>query len=105
MKCGGVKNYRQNIDSMSILSGNKKNNQMRIKKFFKVCVPVALFAAILSGCTSNHLKDVDISNVKINPAHILRLDEDIFSIPPDSFSAVTEKMTNKYHSFYNSFIF
>ncbi len=72
-----------------------------MNKLFTVCVCIALF----TGCSSNRLKDIDVSEVDLTQVSILRLDEDIYTTRPDSFRAVSKRMTIKYHAFYNSFIF
>jgi len=76
-----------------------------MKKFFNACLLTPLFIGLLAGCGSDRLKDVDISGLKSEPVKILRLEQDIFATQPDSFEASAKKMRDKYHSFYNSFIF
>jgi hypothetical protein len=58
-----------------------------------------------TSCNQNRLKDVDVSAVQFAPIKILRLDQDVFSIKPDSFETASKQMKIKYGSFYNSFIF
>ena len=66
---------------------------------------IVLLISILSSCSHNKLKDVDISHVKINPVKLLRMDEGIFFTKPDAFKQEAKKMKTKYGNFYNSFIF
>lgn len=75
-----------------------------MKKFFN-SILLALFSFLVVSCGSDRLKDADISKVDIQPVKLLRLEQDVFSTPPDSFMAFSPKMRAKYHSFYNSFIF
>jgi hypothetical protein len=74
-------------------------------KYFKIYILLTLLAALFAGCSSNRLKDADISGVALPPVQILRLDEDIFSTKPDSFPVVTQRMTTKYGNFYSTYIF
>lgn len=76
-----------------------------MKKLFRIYTPLLLLAAIFTNCSSNRLKDADISGISMQPVQILRLDEDVFSTNPDSFKTVSKKMIGKYGNFYNSFIF
>src|ERR1700752_846700 len=74
-------------------------------KYFKIYIPLTLFVIIFASCSSNRLKDADVSGVNMQPVKILRLDEDIFATKPDSFRAVSKKMISKYGNFYNTYIF
>jgi len=76
-----------------------------MNKLIAICISSSMLIALFMGCSSNRLKDVDVSNVKLEPVKILRLDEDIYATPPDSFRAVSKKMADKYHNFYMDFIF
>ncbi|HTA60996.1 MAG TPA: hypothetical protein VK835_01010 [Bacteroidia bacterium] len=66
---------------------------------------LVFWVVVFSSCSHNRLKDVDVSNIQIAPVKILRLDQDIFFIKPDSFETSANKMKVKYGNFYNSFIF
>jgi hypothetical protein len=77
----------------------------KAKNILTHVLPLALLLASLSGCNSNRLKDVDLSKVEMSPVKLLRLDEDVFATKPDSFQSVSKRMTEKYGSFYTSFIF
>lgn len=76
-----------------------------MNKFLKYGISFFIFSTLFIRCNSNKLKDVDVSSVNLQPVKILRLDEDIYATPPDSFKAVTKKMLAKYHNFYTDFIF
>jgi hypothetical protein len=77
---------------------------MKQGPLFNTLLFVFLIIAFIS-CNQNRLKDVDVSIVQITPVKFLRLDEDVFLTPPDSFEQASQKMKLKYNSFYNSFIF
>ncbi|HXB41207.1 MAG TPA: hypothetical protein VNZ49_11745 [Bacteroidia bacterium] len=76
-----------------------------MKKFFNACLLSLAIIGLFTMCSSDRLKDADISNVKSEPVKLLRLENDVFVTNPDSFQANAAKMRTKYHSFYNSFIF
>ena len=76
-----------------------------MKKFFNICLQTLVVTGLFTACNPERLKDVDVSEVKTEPAKILRLENDVFATPPDSFRVVSKKMQAKYHNFYNSFIF
>jgi hypothetical protein len=77
----------------------------KMKGSFMALLCFSLFALLFTSCSSGRLKDVDVSGINMQPVQLLRLDEDIFSIQPDSFRAVSKKMNEKYHGFYTDFIF
>lgn len=76
-----------------------------MKKFFNATPAFLTALLLLSACNTNRLKDVDVTNVQMQPVKIMRLENDIFATAPDSFAAAAPGMRAKYHSFYNSFIF
>jgi len=76
-----------------------------MKKFFRRSLVSLAIIGVLAGCDADRLKEVDLSGVKMEPVTILRLEKDIYATPPDSFAAASKKFREKYHSFYNSFIF
>ncbi len=76
-----------------------------MNKLIAICISSYLFIALFTGCSSNRLKDVDVSGVAIQPVKILRLEEDIFSTQPDSSQSASKKMIAKYGNFYGDFIF
>ncbi len=76
-----------------------------MKKFFNGYLFSLLVLALFTGCGFDRLKEVDLSEVKAEPVKLLRLEQDIFNTEPDSFAVTAKKMREKYHDFYNSFIF
>jgi hypothetical protein len=60
---------------------------------------------MLLSCSSNRLKDVDLSGVQIEPVHIKPLYEEMFNTAPDSFRTSLKKMNEKYGAFYTGFIY
>jgi hypothetical protein len=76
-----------------------------MRKYFKIYIPLTILAALLVSCSSDRLKDADVSGVSLQPVRILRLDQDVFATKPDSFPAVSKRMADKYGNFYTSFIF
>lgn len=66
-------------------------------------VATALCTLILFSCNRNPLK-IDVSNVKIPPVTIMRLEKDMFSMPSDSIRKYTPFMEKKYGTFYADFV-
>ncbi len=64
-----------------------------------------LLLIFFTSCNHDRLKNADVSDVKIGPIKILRLDQDVFLTKPDSFETAAKKMQLKYHTFYTDFIF
>lgn len=60
-------------------------------------------ALLLASCERNRL-DVDVSGVEIEPVKIGRMEKDLFSLKPDSLSAQSQKMLQKYGQFYSRFV-
>ena len=60
-------------------------------------------AILLSSCKHNAL-DIDVSNVKVPPVKIERLEKDMFTMPPDSVASCTQGLVKKYGRFYANFI-
>lgn len=63
---------------------------------------ISLF--IISSCEHDRLKEVDTSNVKLEDFTIDRMEEDIFSLRPDSIIAVTPMLRAKYGTFYLHYV-
>lgn len=81
------------------------NRIILVKKVLHRVLTPVLAVFILVSCSSDRLKDVDLSRVDMQPVKILRLDQDVFKTAPDSFRAGSKRMYDKYGNFYNSFIF
>ncbi|MEO8760674.1 MAG: hypothetical protein ABI388_05680 [Bacteroidia bacterium] len=77
---------------------------MKKTSLFKALTITFLVLAFTS-CNTNKLKNVDVSKVQMPDVKLLRLDKDVFTIDPNAFETATQKMSLKYGSFYNDFIF
>lgn len=60
-------------------------------------------ASLLASCEHSRL-DVDVSGVEIEPVKIKRMEQDLFSLGPDSLGAQSQQMLDKYGQFYTRFI-
>lgn len=58
---------------------------------------------VLSSCSHNPLK-IDVSGIKIPPVKVLRLEQDMFSVNPDSVNYYTPLLVKKYGPFYANFV-
>ncbi|MCE3226059.1 MAG: hypothetical protein K0S32_610 [Bacteroidetes bacterium] len=58
---------------------------------------------LLTSCRENKL-DVDISNINTEPLKVMRLEEDVFTIGQNNVDSVTEKILDRYGSFYDHYI-
>jgi len=77
-----------------------------MKAFFKytrVAVLLVFSALLLASCHHNPL-DIDVSGVSVPPVKIDRLEKDMFTMPKDSVSQYTPKMTAKYGRFYSNLV-
>ena len=51
-----------------------------------------LLLIFFTSCNHDRLKNADVSDVKIGPIKILRLDQDVFLTKPDSFETAAKKI-------------
>src|SRR6185312_6830536 len=58
---------------------------------------------LLASCNNNPLK-VDVSNIKVEPVKIDRMERDMFSMQPDSIGKYTAQLQKKYGRFYAFFV-
>lgn len=61
------------------------------------------FLVLFTSCHHNPL-DVDVSKVNVPPVKVERMEQDMFTMPPDSVNQYTRKMLQKYGIFYANFI-
>ncbi len=64
-----------------------------------------ILCCALTACHHNPL-DIDVSNVKVPPVKIERMERDIFAMPPDSINSYTKKNGEKtlMESFYTDYV-
>jgi hypothetical protein len=71
---------------------------MKKRNFF---IPLPFL--LLFACSPDPLQ-VDLDTVELEPLHVLRLEEDLFSLNATNFETESEKIKNKYGSFYEHFL-
>lgn len=70
-----------------------------IVKIFTVIILLSTFFA----CNNNPL-DINVSEVKLEPLKLQRLEKDVFSVSEKNIDQKTAEMTAKYGTFYNRFV-
>lgn len=76
---------------------------MNKKTFCKFLFYSSSFIVVFSSCHQNPL-DIDVSDVKVPPVKIERMEKDMFAMSPDSVNQYTRTMVHKYGKFYIDFV-
>ena len=70
---------------------------------YKRILFLPFFVLLLIGCKHNDL-DVDISDIKVKPLNMLRLEDDLFALTPENFATKNKTLQDKYGIFYDHYI-
>lgn len=74
---------------------------MKNNSAFYLFIVLYLFCC---ACEHNKLKEADVSSIKLENFSVQRLEDDIFSLNPDSIALYTPLLQNKYGTFYLHYI-
>jgi len=69
----------------------------------RVLISLILLTLLLAGCKPNRF-DINTEDVKIEPVKILRLDQDVFNLTPQTIAAKTPELEHKYGQFYERYL-